>query len=267
MATPPQATGAALVTGASSGFGVEFARLLAADGYDVVLVARSGDKLEALATGLRQAHDVRALVLAEDLSDPAAPDRIAEVVLREAFTIDILINNAGFAQYGSFLTTDERVERKQVQVNVAALTHLTKLFVPGMVERGHGRVLNIASTAAFFPGPLMAVYYATKNYVLAFSVGLSEELRGTGVTVTAFCPGPTATGFESRATAGESGLFKGKTLRSAAEVAAEGYAAMKAGRPILVPGFGSKIAAFGSRLIPRTLAARMVERAQGSKSR
>ena len=162
----------------------------------MVLVARSADRLASLASELSRAHGVNATVLAQDLSAPDAVEVIAGELAARQLTIDILVNNAGFGAYGPFATTPADEEARMLQVNVVALTMLTKRLLPAMIERRHGRVLNVASTAAFQPGPLMAVYYASKAYVLSLSEALSNETSGTGVTVTCLCPGPTETGFQ-----------------------------------------------------------------------
>src|SRR5581483_11195724 len=188
----------ALVTGASSGIGMEFARLLARDGYHVFLVARSEEPLKVMAREIGSAT-----VLVADLASPDAPRHVFD----SAGPVDILINNAGFGLSGAFAETDLGRELEMIQVNIAALTALTKLFLKPMIERRSGRIVNVASTAAFQPGPLMAVYYATKAYVLSFSEAVADELRGSGVTVTALCPGPTATGFAERAGMTRSRLF------------------------------------------------------------
>jgi len=181
----------ALITGASGGIGYELALLFARDQYDCVLVARSRDKLDELAARLESEFRVKTLVLAKDLSNPSTVDEIYEEVTAASLKVDALVNNAGFPVYGRFVETDLQAELEMLQVNVVALTALTKLFLRGMVERGAGHVLNLASTAAFVPGPLMAVYYASKAYVLSFSEALANELKGTGVAVTALAPGPT----------------------------------------------------------------------------
>ena len=184
----------ALITGASSGIGADLARLFARDGYDVVLVARSEEKLREVAEGIGKEHaGVTARVIVADLARPDAARDVVDAL--GGLPIDALVNNAGYGVAGPFVETDVRSELEMIQVNVVALTHLTKLLAPGMVARKRGRILNVSSTAAFQPGPLMAVYYATKAYVLSVSEALAEELRGSGVTVTALCPGPTATGF------------------------------------------------------------------------
>ncbi|HLM57292.1 MAG TPA: SDR family NAD(P)-dependent oxidoreductase, partial [Pyrinomonadaceae bacterium] len=171
----------ALVTGASGGIGEELARLFAADGHDLVLVARSEDKLNALAKELSAKHGVETLVLASDLARPEAPREIFEQLGREGVVVDALVNNAGFGSYGLFAETELEKELELLQVNVVALTHLTKLFLPIMITLKQGYVMNVASTAAFQPGPLMAVYYASKAYVLSLSEALANECEGTGV--------------------------------------------------------------------------------------
>lgn len=253
----------ALVTGASSGIGLELAREFAAGGYDLVLVARSGKKLEELAAEVRDRHGADARVIARDLSDPRSPD---EIFQEAGGAVDVLVNNAGFATFGPFAETALDKELEELQVNVVALTHLTKKFLPGMLARRGGGILNVASTAAFQPGPLMAVYYATKAYVLSFSEALAEELRGTGVTVSALCPGPTATGFSARANMQDSGLFKGMLVVSdARSVARAGYEGFRAGKRIVIPGLLNKASAQSSRLTPRGLMTRVVKGMQARR--
>jgi short-subunit dehydrogenase len=251
----------ALVTGASSGIGYELARILAREGHDLMLVARSGTKLAELSGRLRADHGVTTKILPKDLADPAAPGGIAAKLSADGAQVDVLVNSAGFASYGLFAEADLANELRLIQVNVTALTALTGLLVPGMVERGRGRVLNVASTAAFQPGPLMAVYYATKAYVLSFSEALGNELEGTGVTVTALCPGPTASGFQARAEMEDSKLVLGG-LMPAAEVAETGYRAMMRGKAVEVPGFKNAAGAQLYRILPRRTAAAIARRAQ-----
>lgn len=248
----------ALITGGSGGIGLALATLLAKDGYSLVLVARNKPKLATAATELKKLGPPEVLTVAEDLSDPKAADRIFKLLRSQKISPEVLINNAGFGDYGPFVATDRGKEQQMIAVNVAALTDLIKLLVPGMVAQGRGRILNVASTASFQPGPLMAVYFATKAYVLSFSNALSEELRGTGVTVTALCPGPTATGFGKRATDGQSRLF-GRTMK-ASTVARLGYRAMLQGRPTVVTGATNRITSFSVRFFPRQLVARVVHR-------
>jgi uncharacterized protein len=256
----------ALVTGAAGGIGEELARLLAADGHDLVLVARSRDKLEQLAAELSAKHNVRALVVAKDLARPEAPQEIFDELQRGGVPVGVLVNNAGFGSYGPFVETDLRAELDLLQVNVAALTHLTKLFLPGMVARRKGYVMQVASTAAFQPGPLMAVYYASKAYVLHFSEAIANELEGTGVVVSALCPGPTETGFVAAAGMKDSKLFD-RGAMGAREVAEIGYRGMLEGKTIVIPGFRNSFVARAVGLAPRRLVTRVVRRIQERRER
>ncbi len=251
----------ALITGASGGIGYELALLFARDGYDCILVARSQDKLKELAEQLESEHRVKTLVLAKDLSKPSAVNEIYEEVTAASMRVDVLVNNAGFPVFGLFNETNLEVELEMLQVNVIALTALTKLFLKGMVERRAGRILNLASTAAFLPGPLMAVYYASKAYVLSFSQALSNELRGTGVTATALSPGPTRTGFQKRGVMEDSRLVQGQ-IADAASVALAGYRGLMAGKTIVIPGFTNKLIPWVVRLSPRSVVTRVVHRMQ-----
>jgi short-subunit dehydrogenase len=256
---------AALVTGASGGIGEELARLLAADGRDLVLVARRRDKLEALAAELGAKHGVRAHVIAADLARPEAPREIFDELRHAGVGVEVLINNAGFGSYGPFVETDLRAELDLLQVNIAALTHLTKLFLPEMVSARRGYVMQVASTAAFQPGPLMAVYYASKAYVLHFSEALANELEGTGVVVSALCPGPTETGFVAAAGMGESKLFE-RGAMGAREVAEAGYRGMLAGKTIVIPGLRNNLLARAVGFMPRGLITRIVRGIQERRS-
>ncbi|MDE2482926.1 MAG: SDR family oxidoreductase [bacterium] len=236
----------ALVTGASGGLGLEFARLLAADGYDLMLVARSADRLEANARELHAAHGVTVETIAADLG---RLDAAAELVARVP-SCDVLVNNAGFASNGRFDTIAPERTREELLLDVVTLTELTRAYLPAMRARGAGRILNVASTAAFLPGPFMAVYYASKAYVLSFSQALAEELRGSGVTVTCLCPGATATGFVERAKMQESVLNR-LPLADAASVARAGYRGMLRGRDLVIPGISNKLVAFSPKITPR----------------
>lgn len=251
----------ALITGASGGLGEEFARLAAADGNDLVLIARSKEKLSTLGTELEKKHRIHVTVLPHDLSLPDAVGKLTAELKEKTIEPDILINNAGFGAYGLFHRTGYEQERSLIAVNIAALTELTKSLVPTMVRRGSGKILNIASTAAFQPGPLMAVYYASKAYVMHFSLALSEELKGTGVTTTCLCPGPTKTGFESNANLRNSRLFRLGSM-DAATVAGIGYKAMKSGRPLVVAGLRNRFGAFMTRFIPKMFAAKIAKSVQ-----
>jgi short-subunit dehydrogenase len=243
--------GTALVTGASSGLGLELAQLLAADGHDVVLVARRKAELETLAARLVAERGVEAHVLVEDLADAAAPARLVAELGRRGLEIDVLVNNAGFGASGRFAELDLRRQLDMVQVNITALVHLTGLFVPGMLARRRGRILNLGSTAGFQPGPGMAVYYATKAFVNSFTEALAFELRGTGVTATVSCPGATATEFGAVAGNGRTRLFRAGTM-SAAVVAAHAYRAMMGGKSLAIPGARNKMLIQVQRLSPRS---------------
>jgi uncharacterized protein len=248
----------ALVTGASSGIGLETARELAARGHDLVLVARSEARLATLAAELATQHRAQAHVIALDLAQPGAADRLADDINRRGLQVDVLVNNAGFGLFGRHVDTVLASEQQMIDVNITALTRLTKRLLPAMAARGHGRILNVASTAAFQPGPYMAVYYATKAYVLSYSEALAEELAGSGVSVTALCPGPTASGFQDAAAMQSSALVKGKRLPSAAEVAAYGVRSLLAGRRVAVPGLMNRLMVQSVRFTPRRLVTRIV---------
>ena len=257
----------ALITGASGGIGEALARQLAARKIDLILVARTAAKLEALAVELTAQHGVHVAVIAQDLTQPNAAGHIEARVTELGLTVDFLINNAGFASYGEFYALPLGHELEIIQVNITALTDLTHRFLPGMVERRRGRVLNVASTAAFMPGPLMAVYYASKAYVLSFSEAINEELRGLGIHVTALCPGPVETGFQNRAQMQESKLIAGNNpllspTMSANEVAREGIQAMFAGQTVKVVGRINKLQTLTPRFLPRSLVPRMVKQTQ-----
>lgn len=247
----------ALITGASSGIGYEFTKLFARDGYNLVLVARSEQQLQKLADELREKHGIAVEVIAKDLSNANTPDEIFAELQQESLTVDALVNNAGFATYGKFSEIDLNAELQEMQVNMVTLTHLTKLFLPGMLKKGWGKILNVASTAAFQPGPLMAVYYATKAYVLSFSEALAEELRGTGVTVTALCPGPTQSGFQKRANMEDSRLFRGRKVADAATVARIGYRGLMTNKTVVIPGLRNKVLAESVRFVPRKVVTRV----------
>lgn len=250
--------GTALITGASGGIGLEFARKFASEGHDVVLVARSEGKLNELASELKAKHGVQVRVLAQDLNNPSAPQVIYDALKADGVQVDVLVNNAGFAAFGHFATeTDLDAELQMIQVNTMALTHLTKLFIKPMVERRKGKIMNVASTASFQPGPLMAVYYATKAYVLFFSEALARELEGSGVTVTALCPGPTQSGFQERAAMQDSKLVQ-SGLMSAGVVVERGYRGLMAGQTVIVPGLMNYIGSLLPRFVPRSLATRIV---------
>lgn len=260
--SPMPARRTALITGASSGFGVEFVRRFAADRFDVVLVARSGAVMEELAAEMEERHGVATVVFPKDLAEPHAAADVMANLEERGIHVDALVNNAGFSTYGPLVETDLDATMDMLRVNMLTLTELTRRCLPGMVERGWGRILNLGSIGSFAPAPMTAAYGASKAYVLSLSLALRDELEGTGVTVTALCPGPTETAFQSRAEMADSALIAGRSLPSAVAVADAGYEAMKRGRAYVVTGASSRVFAFGSRFMPRTAASRIAGRSQ-----
>jgi uncharacterized protein len=241
-----------LITGASGGIGYELAKLFARDHHDLVLVARSPDKLSRVATEL-QLHGVTVKTIVLDLALPVAPKFLYDQLQREDIAIDILINNAGFGAFGEFAQMPEEEILGQIHLNITALTQLTRLFLPPMLQRRMGRIMNVASTAAFQPGPLMAVYYASKAYVLSFSEAIANELHNSGVTVTCFCPGATHTGFAKRAGTENSRLFKQLGAMPAEKVARNGYRALMERRTLAISGAHNWVVAQSVRLAPRKM--------------
>jgi hypothetical protein len=240
----------ALITGASSGIGAALARELAADGHDLILVARSEPALAALAAELKQAHGTDATVLAADLGKPGAVDALFRRVGERGAVVDVLVNNAGYGDGGFFHEEEPARIDGMIALNIGALTDLTRVFLPGMIERRRGRILQVASTAAYQPGPMMAVYCATKAYVLSLSLALSEEVRGTGVTVTALCPGATKTNFAKVANIEKNPLFSMMAVMSPAAVARQGYQALKRGQRVVVTGMTNRVGALMGSLLP-----------------
>jgi short-subunit dehydrogenase len=241
-----------LITGASGGIGYELAKLCARDHHNLVLVARSADRLAQVAAEL-QAQGVTVKTIALDLAAPPAPKFLFDQLQREGIAIDILINNAGFGSFGEFAQMPEDEILGQIALNITALTQLTRLFLPSMMQRRGGKIMNVASTAAFQPGPLMAVYYATKAYVLSFSEAIANELRNSGVTVTCFCPGATHTGFAKRAGTEKSRLFKQLGAMSSEKVALDGYRALMEGRTLAISGAHNWLVAQSTRFAPRKM--------------
>jgi uncharacterized protein len=243
-----------LITGASQGIGYEFAKVFAQEGYNLVLVARDQARLAEVAKELSERHKVKVKVLARDLAAPGAGREIFAELNREQIAVSVLVNNAGFGIQGPFVTADLRRGEDMIQVNITALVDLTREFLSPMLERKEGRILNVASTAAFQPGPFMALYYASKAFVYSFSCALSEELAGSGVTVTALCPGLTESQFHARA-----GLKWSRSLpmMSAGEVARIGYRAMIRGKPIVVAGWLNKLTSSISKASPARWTARI----------
>ncbi|HEY2587646.1 MAG TPA: SDR family oxidoreductase [Tepidisphaeraceae bacterium] len=248
------AAGTALITGASSGIGYEFALLCAREGYDLVLVARNRPALASLAERCRSEHGVNVEVCVADLSQHTAPAEVFAELQRLNIAVDVLINNAGFAMQGPFAENETAALIDLLQVNIVGLTHLTRLLLPGMVKRGRGRILNMASIGSYMPGPMMAAYFASKAYVLSLSEALANELHGTGVTVTALCAGPTRTKFAQRARLTECRAFRG-SLMEAPDVARAGFAAMMRGKQVLVTGLKLRLQMLPTPLLPRRLMA------------
>jgi len=241
----------ALITGASGGIGYELAKLFARDHYGLVLVARSSDKLNQVAAELQGQFGITVKTFALDLAAGPAPKFLFDQLQREGVAVDVLVNNAGFGGFGEFAGMAEEEILGQIQLNVSALTHLTRLFLPAMLARRSGKIMNVASTAAFQPGPLMAVYYATKAYVLSFSEALANEVAGSGVVVSCFCPGATDTGFQKRAGMEDSRLFKKIGAMNVEKVAGDGYRGLMAGRTVAISGVQNWLVAESVRFAPR----------------
>lgn len=243
-----------LITGATSGLGYEFVRLFSNDGYHLVLVSRNEDKMREMMTDFPSSV---VKIIPKDLSVPGAAEEVFNEVMKEDLEIDILVNNAGFGLKGSFEKLDLPKQTEMIQLNITALTELTHYFLPKMIENDSGKILNVASTAAFQPGPNMAVYFATKAYVLSFSEGIAEELSDRNVTVTTLCPGATHTNFSSVANLQNSKMFS--RAMSAKEVALEGYHSLMAGKRIVVTGSFNRVGTIAAKLLPRSTTAKIVK--------
>jgi short-subunit dehydrogenase len=254
----------ALITGASSGIGLELTRLFAADGYRLVLVARNRAVLQQIGEQLQSQHGIEVRISPKDLAHPASPVELYQELQEAGIVVDVLVNNAGFGGSGPFLQTDWQHEAEMIQVNIVALTHLTKLFLRQIVER-RGKVMNVGSVAAFLPGPYTAIYYASKAFVLHFSEALAEELSDTGATVTCLSPGPVETGFQKRAHTGGSSRANAPLYMDVQEVASAGYQGMQAGKRIVIPGWKNRLLTEALRLVPRDTVARAVGRMYKSK--
>jgi len=254
-----------LITGASSGIGLELARIFAKNKTDLVLAARSGDKLKALSDEITKSSGVKVKIISKDLSILKNCEELAAKLKNENITIDYLVNNAAFGTSGFFTDTDLQKEIEMINLNITALTYLSKVYAREMKQRGSGKILNVSSTAAFQPGPLMAVYYATKAYVQSLSEALANELKGTGVTVTALCPGPTISGFQSAANINNVRLVKGRKLPTSAEVALFGYNSMMNGKTVAVHGLMNKIVVQIVRFVPRKLITSVIRKIQETR--
>ena len=245
----------AVITGASGGIGMELAPMFAARGYDLILVARRGERLQKLADDLAKVYAITAHAIPMDLAQSSSGEKLWRAISAVTPDIDVLVNNAGVGDSGDFATEAPEVIERMIQLNVATLTSFTRHVLPGMVARKHGKILNVASLAGFQPGgPGMAVYYASKSYVLSFSRAIRRELRGSGVTVTTLCPGPTSTGFEETAKAQRTLLFRWSRPMAARDVARAGFEGMQQGRAVVVPGLLNKLLAVSAGLGPAAIA-------------
>ena len=255
----------ALITGASSGIGLELGRLLAADGYDLVLVARDAKKLQSIGDELATQYSVLTHIFPADLADPNACAKIMEFLENRKITVDTLINNAGFGTHGEFATLDLQQELNLLQVNITSLVHLTRLLLPAMLTKKQGQIMNVASVAAFQAGPLMACYYASKAFVLSFTEAVAAETKKTGVKISALCPGPTDTQFHHRAGIADTPLFRSNTMTSQS-VAKIGYLGLKKGKLIVIPGFKNKTLALATRFTPRKILSAVAKKLNKSRS-
>jgi hypothetical protein len=252
----------ALITGSSSGIGLELARIHAENGDNLILVARNKNKLDILKNELEQKFKITVCNLEKDLSLPDSAKEVYDELSRQNISIDYLINNAGFGDFGFFAESDWTKQEKMINLNILTLSHFTWLFLPEMIKKGKGKIMNVASTAAFQSGPTMAVYYATKAYVLSFSEAIDNEVRNKGITVTALCPGATESGFQAAAALEESRLFKDRKLPSSREVAEYGYKAMMKGKTIAIHGLMNAIMANSVRFAPRSLVVKVTRKMQ-----
>jgi len=255
----------ALITGSSNGIGYELAKVLAQKDNNLVLVARSKDKLDELKNELEKSHNIWVYTIGKDLSLPGAASEVYDELKTKSITIDYLVNNAGFGDFGLFAQSDWNKQEQMINLNVTALAHFTRLFLPDMISRGGGKILNVASTASFQPGPTMSVYFATKAFVLSFSEAVNNEVREHGITVTALCPGATQSGFQAAASMQDSKLFAGNNFPTSREVAEFGYRAMMKGKAVAIHGFKNSIMANSVRFAPRSLVVKIARQIQAKK--
>lgn len=253
----------ALVTGASSGLGLEFSNILASNGYDLVVVARNEGRLFSLKKELEEKYPIHVYVCAQDLSLVDAALDVYDYVLENKIIVDVLINNAGFGDFGDFVECDWKKQYEMVQVDIVALMQLTRCFLKPMIERGHGKIVNLSSIASFCAGPRMSIYYASKEFVRSFSEAVAEEVKGTGVTVTALCPGPTSTGFEKTAEMKNSKMFVAIKPATAKDVAEAGYKSLKKGKPLVYYGFPTKAFNILTRIVPRSISRKIAMKING----
>jgi len=252
-------SGTALITGASGGIVLELARIHARNGNDLVLVARTKMKLDEIKSEFESKYHVRVIIVSMDLSVTDAAREVYDIVSNQNIQVDYLINNAGYGDYGLFEETNWEKEARMIHLNITTLTQLTKLFLPGMISRRGGKIMNLGSTASFQPGPLMAVYFATKAYVLSFSQALNNEVAGKGITVTALCPGLTESGFVDAAAMNQSKMAKGK-LPTSKEVAEFGYKAMMKGKAVAIHGIKNRLLANSVGMVPRKIAVKITRK-------
>ncbi|MBW6489930.1 MAG: SDR family oxidoreductase [Lentimicrobium sp.] len=247
-----------LITGASGGIGFELAVLMASKGHNLVLTSRSEEKLANIARQLIKNHNIKAIAIPADLSLAANRERLINEIRAQNIEIEILVNNAGFGDLSAFETSSMAKNQEMIDLNITALTHLTREFLPEMRSSKSGRIMNVASIAAFMPGPLMSVYYASKAYVLSFGEALAQELRGSGVTVTTLCPGPVASGFQERADFNDPTLMKILKPATTTQLAQYGYKSMMKGKRLAIHGRMNRIMVFMLRFSPRSVVARLV---------
>jgi short-subunit dehydrogenase len=252
----------ALITGASNGIGLELAKVHASKGGNLVLVARNKSKLDELKTELENQYKIKVYTIGKDLSEFNAAKEVYDETTMQNIQIDYLINNAGFGDFGMFVATDWNKELQMINLNISSLTQFTKLYLQDMVKRQSGKIMNVASTAAFQSGPLMAVYFATKAYVLSFSEAVDNEVSDKGVSVTTLCPGATESGFQVAAAMEESNLVKGKKLPTSKQVAEYGYSAMMKGNTIAIHGLMNWVMANAVRFTPRALVVKITRKIQ-----
>jgi hypothetical protein len=252
----------ALITGASNGIGLEIAKVHASKGGDLVLVARNKSKLDELKAELERQFKVSVYTIGKDLSAYDSAQEVYDETTKQNIQIDYLINNAGFGDFGMFVETEWNKELQMINLNITTLTQFTKLYLKDMVKHGSGKIMNVASTAAFQSGPTMAIYYATKAYVLSFSEAVNNEVSDKGITVTTLCPGATESGFQAAAAMEESNLVKGKKLPTAKEVAEYGYTSMIKGKTVAIHGMINWIMATSVRFIPRSLVVKLTRKIQ-----
>lgn len=256
----------ALITGASTGIGYELSKIFAREGYNAILVARNRVKLGEVAKELERLYGISTKVVSADLSLSSAPEKLYREIAASEIFIDVLVNNAGIGTFGPFHQTSLKSELELIQLNIASLAHLTKLFLPQMLSRRFGKILNVASTAAFQPGPFMSNYYASKAYVVSFSVALASELKGKGVSVSVLCPGPTRSEFHKRANMENSGLMKLPFMESY-EVAQKGFDGLMKGKTVIIPGTLNKIGATLGKISPMQIGASIVKIIQSRRRR